>query len=280
MVSAGRWLDKIKSENRIFMLQAFCFWWVCIREAAKGTLDKANAWFWPIGVPIVAFAGWYWEMGELTIPDTAPGFFIFMVVTVAISWVVFFVIRLFGAPARVYALLENEKSNLHAELEQLRANRATLTISGPHKFKEPMYKNKLRWRMEVHNAGPAIARDVRIRLKKGTATEPLDSNWTGDYPYPVYPVGTIKNDPRHIAAIGRLIHVDDDEKYEIVCGWKSEIFGFFTDINTKGGGHNEIQISSDERWMFPYEVTAENAAPIKFVLEIFINNDEVAVTMV
>ena len=42
-----------------------------------------------------------------------------------ISWIVFFAIRLPGAPGRVYARLEDEKIKLQAELEQLRAKRAT-----------------------------------------------------------------------------------------------------------------------------------------------------------
>jgi hypothetical protein len=64
------------------------------------------------------------------------------------------------------------------------------------------------------------------------------------------------------------------------CGWKSESDQFFTNINTKGGGHNQIQINSDERWKFFYEVTAENASSIKFVLEIFIEDDEVKVVRI
>ena len=61
------------------MSRKFRFLWACIWDAAEGTVDKANAWFWLVGYPIVAFACWYWEIGELTIPDTVQGFFIFMV---------------------------------------------------------------------------------------------------------------------------------------------------------------------------------------------------------
>jgi hypothetical protein len=153
---------------------------------------------------------------------------------------------------------------------------ATLSISGPHRFKESQYKNKNRWRMMVHNAGPAAARNVQMKLRSG-APEPKDSNWTGDYPYVVYPVGTITNDPGHISSVARQINANDDERYEITCSWKAESGQFFTDINTKGGGHNNIQINSDERWKLSYEVTAENASPIRVVLEIFIEDDGVKV---
>jgi hypothetical protein len=91
----------------------------------------------------------------------------------------------------------------------------------------------------------------------------------------VYPVGTITNDPGHTSSVARQINANDDERYEITCSWKAESGQFFTDINTKGGGHNNVQINSDERWKLSYEVTAENASPIRFVLEIFIEDDEV-----
>jgi hypothetical protein len=165
-----------------------------------------------------------------------------------------------------------------ARIKQLKQTQGSLTISGPYLHNNHRFKNKNHWRMTVHNSGPATVRNVQMKLRSG-ACEPSDSNWIGDYPYPVYPVGAIKSDPVHIVAIGRQINVDDDEKYEIICGWKADSGQFFTDINTRGGGHNDVQINLDERWKLSYEVTAENAPPIKFVLEIFIDNNEVAVAM-
>jgi len=132
--------------------------------------------------------------------------------------------------------------------------------------------------MKVHNTGPAAAANVLMKLRSG-APEPKDTNWTGDYPYPIHPVGTIKNDPGSIGSIARQINVNDNEGYEIACGWQAESGPFFTDINTKGGGHNNVQINLNERWKFSYEVTAENASPLRFVLEVFIDDDEVMVAI-
>lgn len=78
------------------------FSWLCIKEAAHGTIERANAWFWLIGVPLVWIGGRYWEVGELTIPDNTPGFLTFMIVTGAVTWAVFFLFRLVGAPSRLY----------------------------------------------------------------------------------------------------------------------------------------------------------------------------------
>jgi len=54
-----------------------------------------------------------------------------------------------------------------------------------------------------------------------------------------------------------------------------------TSLNTKGGGHNYVPIEQDEpRWCFSYEVSSENADPIHFALEIFVESNEVKVSMV
>jgi hypothetical protein len=159
------------------------------------------------------------------------------------------------------------------------SEQATLSISGPLLLSDRRYKNKNQWRIKVHNTGPIAARNVQMKLRSGSPA-PKDPTWAGDYPYPVYQVGPITNNPAHINAPGLQINSTDDEMYEVVCGWKSQSGQFFTNINTKGGGHNQIQINSDERWKLLYETSAENAAPIKFALEIFIENDQVKATMV
>ena len=87
---------------------AVCFYGKCARWAMRGTVEKANAWFWPVGVPIVAAVGWYAGVGVLAIPETIQDFFTFMVVSIAASWVVFFVIR-FVAPVRIS--IERRKTN-------------------------------------------------------------------------------------------------------------------------------------------------------------------------
>jgi hypothetical protein len=133
--------------------------------------------------------------------------------------------------------------------------------------------------MKVRNAGSAAARNVQMKLRSGNP-EPNDSRWLGDYPYPVYRAGIITNDPGQISALGSLINANDDESYEIVCGWKAESGSFWTNLNTKGGGHNQIHIDTDERWRLSYEVTAENALPVRFDLDIFVEGDEVKVSRI
>src|ERR1700730_2268339 len=163
----------------IVMWRAINFCCQCVKDAAGGTLERANAWFWFIGVPFVAFVGWYFGLGALTIPDTFQDFMVFMVVTVAASWAIFFVVRLVGAPARLYARLEDDKRESEARIRALEQQRATLTISGPHLQSDARFKNTIHWRMTIHNAGPAPARNVQMKLRNG-APEPKDTHWAGE----------------------------------------------------------------------------------------------------
>jgi hypothetical protein len=103
------------------MFRAMRFYVACVREAAQGTIERANAWFWLIGVPIVALAGRYWEIGELTIPDTPLELITLMVVTVGVTWVVFFAIRLVGAPARLFWREHDVRLTMEAQLAALAA---------------------------------------------------------------------------------------------------------------------------------------------------------------
>ena len=97
-----------------------------------------------------------------------------------------------------------------------------------------------------------------------------------DYPYPVYPVGTIMNDAGQLGKPERQINPKSDLDYEITRGWKAADSGqFFTSLNTRGGGHNVVRIEPDERWQLHYEVSWENANRVKFAPQVFVESDEV-----
>jgi hypothetical protein len=109
---------------------------------------------------------------------------------------------------------------------------AELTIGGPHKLEDSKYLNLARWRIRVHNAGPATASNVQIKLLDGRPG-PRDQNWSGDYPYPVYQADTIRNNPEHIRLTGRTINKDDVENYEVSCCWRAaEGDQLFTDADS------------------------------------------------
>jgi hypothetical protein len=84
------------------------FYGKCARWAARGTIERANAWFWPIGIPFLAFIGWWWGFGVLKFPSTWSDFFPFMIATVTAAWVVFFVVRFAGAAPHFHKELQDE----------------------------------------------------------------------------------------------------------------------------------------------------------------------------
>jgi hypothetical protein len=100
------------------------FFWVCAKEAAKGTISRANAWFWVVGLPIVGAAFWFFDdLAPSEIPDNVdeipsvlPDFIIFMGETIVVTWIVFFSFRLFGAPRRVWLREVKENERLSAVL--------------------------------------------------------------------------------------------------------------------------------------------------------------------
>jgi hypothetical protein len=159
------------------------------------------------------------------------------------------------------------------------ASKARLYLSGPNLFRDPKYKNANRWTMRVHNRGPAAARRVLMRLQ-GAPSAPRTAAWKADYPYPVFPLGTITNDPAQTSNPQRQINAQSYQDYEIATGSEMENGKLKTELKTKGGGHNDVPIEPDERWRLDYEVTSENADPLRFTLELFVESNEVKARMI
>ena len=80
------------------------FAWACIKDAAKGTTDKANAWAWLLG----ALALWgvlYWRGYELMPPQTMPGIIFLGAISFVVAWLIVFSWRLMGAPYRFHQIM-------------------------------------------------------------------------------------------------------------------------------------------------------------------------------
>ena len=95
-----------------------CFYWRCIKEAASGTIDLANAWSGVIGLAIVV-GFWRWRGWPLTPPSTYLGVGIHTLVFIASAWLMFFIIRFIGAPCRLIARKQLEITNLSAKVADL-----------------------------------------------------------------------------------------------------------------------------------------------------------------
>jgi hypothetical protein len=216
-------------------------------------------------VSIIALA-LIWLFGGREIADHELIVQIALTAAVIIAFPLVYCWKFATAPAKMQAEAD-------ARIKQLERTCAVLTVGGPNVYKDPRYLNQSRWRMKVHNAGPATAVNVQMKLR-GAKIGPKDPNWGSDFPYPIPTVGSTL-DTRE-----RQINVNDDEDYEVIWGWKSEGGPLLTSLNTKGGGYNHIQIFPDERWELWYELTAQNAASITFELQIFVEVDEVKVVSI
>lgn len=150
-----------------------------------------------------------------------------------------------------------------ARIEQLEQTRAIMSVSGPDLN---YYHPRNRWRMRVHNRGPAVAANVRMKLLQ-ISPKPRYSPWQADYPYPVAIVGLTIDAPEC------RINPNDDAHYQVATGWQSGGGDYFTSIDTRTNEPTRLEL--DERWTLSYEVTAGNAEAIAFSLRMFIENGQV-----
>jgi hypothetical protein len=77
------------------------FYWLCIKDAARGSLALANAWAWLVGAIIIGSAAEYWGL-RLRLPENLQDYFSFGLMLLGATWIAVFVIRLIGAPSRLY----------------------------------------------------------------------------------------------------------------------------------------------------------------------------------
>ena len=149
---------------------------------------------------------------------------------------------------------------------------ARLSVKGPrlHQYPPNRAQTTSFCRMRILNRGPADAKDVQIRLL-GIEPRPRHSSWRADYPYPVARVG------QPIDASTCEIARGADEIFQVASGWRDVRGEFMAGLDTKSGFHNPTPIAPDERWELTYEVTAGNARPVRFLLEMSVQGSGVAV---
>lgn len=106
------------------------YWWVCAKEAAQGTLERANAWAWLWGLIIALLLCW-WGDYDLMLPATGLQLLFFGLALIGLAWVAAFSLRLLGAPARLHGTLSKKKDELEEALKpklELLANQNCLWL--------------------------------------------------------------------------------------------------------------------------------------------------------
>lgn len=94
------------------MYQIACFYWMCLREAWRGSFSLANAWAGLWG-PFLVWSGAWLRGQTLTLPDKLDGYaLLFVLAFLGSTWVAIFVVGLFLAPARINRGLRSEIERL------------------------------------------------------------------------------------------------------------------------------------------------------------------------
>lgn len=177
-------------------------------------------------------------------------------------WLLCLIIALFITAGLAWALYPKRRAG----------KTARLIIKGPrlHQYPPDQSFTTNFCRIAVRNHGPTTAKNVRMRLLS-IDPRPRHSSWLADYPYPVAPVGQ----PTEAATCA--LDRDADEFFQVACGWKNSREEFMVGLDTKSAFHNPTPIEPDERWQLTYEVTADNAEPVTFLLEMFVDAGGVAI---
>jgi hypothetical protein len=83
------------------MRKAFCFYWLCVRRAWSGSVEKANAAANILGTAIIAIVLWFFGY-QLILPDKGGEAVAFGLLCIFAAWLVIFTYRFLGAPAALY----------------------------------------------------------------------------------------------------------------------------------------------------------------------------------
>ena len=88
------------------------FYWLCVKNAWAGSVERANALANILGTIIIWSILSTWGY-QLKLPETLDAsFFVFEAVFLIAALVAIFIIRLICAPARIHSRLEDEKVKL------------------------------------------------------------------------------------------------------------------------------------------------------------------------
>ncbi len=97
------------------MRKALWFYWLCVRRAWSGSVEKANAWATLIGAGALWIALTVFGF-EPIIPEKLGENILFTVLCFVVAWLFFFVVRLLKAPSQLYWETDDKVKELSARL--------------------------------------------------------------------------------------------------------------------------------------------------------------------
>jgi hypothetical protein len=240
--------------------------WLCIKEAAEGTFNRANAVATILG-GIILWLLTLWLGGmKMEAPTSVAGTIGFAVVlgvaSLGVSWIVIFLWRLIGAPARLYTRLADEKAQIERELEQSRQRRATLEVKAP--YKRVQEQRWIYWQFALHNRGPAVAENVIVRL--GPIT-PEPQNVIGLLDFPLQ-VGSSDMEVR--------INIGSDVRFDILRAYREQDRWQISSIGRGNASMPQILVEQGQ-FEFSYRAQGANADEIIFAFIVTIDGNDIQV---
>jgi hypothetical protein len=145
-----------------------------------------------------------------------------------------------------------------------------LRVSGPYLHAERAERH---YRMIVTNAGGETATTVQVLLR-GIAPRPRQGSWRAEYPYPMAWASAEPGHEHSPCNIGS----DREEAFEAIAGWRSAEGALVCGgLDTKAEPPAPVPIEDDERWTLSYEVIADNARPVGFDVEAYVEGKTLVV---
>jgi hypothetical protein len=171
------------------MRQASTFYWLSIKEAAGGTLSRANAAATIFGglilwIVVLSFGGL--KMEAPTSIAGAIGFAALLgAASFGVSWVVLFLWRLYGAPGRLYGSAQASISALNLEITALRnaLKSDIMIILDQERYCVPQYfsdgtPSRLQFFIVVKNVGNTLLEHCQVRMMHDTGTDRQSPEYT------------------------------------------------------------------------------------------------------
>jgi hypothetical protein len=228
------------------------FYWLCIRDAASGSLNRSNAWSAVLGPLILGLLA-YWLGYSVVLPDEV-GLKLVVVAAlfVTVAWPVVFAIRLLGAPARLYEALRAKlpqpiRTDLELRLNDGAAHEGrAATVSGS------AHQETITFLVRVTNVGGKFLRHCQVSVVVGNNPYPVSRNFDlrqGEtIDLPTIRVSYRATDPR------AFVYFLSSENWKVLDGAPALLLG--------PGGY-EIQVISADTSpaVLPIEVTATATLP-------------------
>ena len=235
------------------MLPILKFYWLCLKEAARGSVDIANAWQGVWGI-IALWAFGYWRGGPVMIPDKFDEYALIILFTSLVAtWVGVFIFQFLTAPANLYRAQRERADDLRAELsiakkEPDAATKWTITELFQH-IDPDFFENK-RWEAVGDELRDALSEGRLIMW--GRLKETDSGPWVG----PRAALTPIEKTYWYKAFFTYSFFYDDAAK-SVLC---------YADRKTGRPGYTDLQVKRGEAlaiWRGEPEEVAENYANVR-----------------